>query len=400
MSKETEVFNYSVYGLQMGYEYDSNEMIWMRRPNHPFALYPQLMYDSIEGVPEETSILHCQQMIARRELTEMTSTEQKQEKPMKIFRPFDWNTPQKVGNIDAEMNAVESISCDQIECAATLRRSLRPKRSITSTPGAIKKRPNDMRRSVKRRSRMSLAIFQKPTKKYAPKTKKQKKETGHKCNQCSYKTTNKSDLVRHVQSHTGQKPFKCDICLKEFARKYNVKRHALTHGKEFALKCSICGHGFSREPQLKLHETKCTQNRLKCNLCEYVTLDKTRMVDHMRVHSRELPFECEFCAKRFNQKLNLKQHMRVHANRFPFQCSICRQGFSEQIQWNLHENSCKRRRYECYLCHFGSTYKSSLVNHMRIHTNAKTFPCTQCQKQFTRKQNLRRHMKIIHSENK
>lgn len=42
----------------------------------------------------------------------------------------------------------------------------------------------------------------------------------HKCNECNYSFAHKCLLKRHMNRHTGKKPFKCDQCDKFFARKY------------------------------------------------------------------------------------------------------------------------------------------------------------------------------------
>lgn len=78
------------------------------------------------------------------------------------------------------------------------------------------------------------------------------------------------------------------------------------------------------------------------------------------------PFKCEICENRYRQKSGLSCHMKSHGNLFPFQCSKCRKGFEEDYDWLSHENRCKTKSYECYLCgHQFQQRKATFMVHMR-----------------------------------
>ena len=63
----------------------------------------------------------------------------------------------------------------------------------------------------------------------------------------------------------------------------------------------------------------------------------------MRIHTKEKPYECDVCEKRFTESGSLKTHMRMHTNEM-FECDVCQKRF---------------------------TQASNLKSHMRIHTNEK-----------------------------
>lgn len=50
------------------------------------------------------------------------------------------------------------------------------------------------------------------------------------CFACGYFTYNRSNLVKHLRTHLGDKPFKCHICDYCSTQKVNLQSHLKTHG--------------------------------------------------------------------------------------------------------------------------------------------------------------------------
>jgi Zinc finger, C2H2 type len=68
--------------------------------------------------------------------------------------------------------------------------------------------------------------------KVEPQTNEGQDHGFYQCNTCK-KTYNRADhLIRHVRSHTHEKPYVCEICGKGFARPDLLKRHASGHEEE------------------------------------------------------------------------------------------------------------------------------------------------------------------------
>lgn len=45
------------------------------------------------------------------------------------------------------------------------------------------------------------------------------------CFSCTYHTSRKSDMIRHIRKHTGEKPYKCSYCEYTCTQNSNLKMH-------------------------------------------------------------------------------------------------------------------------------------------------------------------------------
>lgn len=68
----------------------------------------------------------------------------------------------------------------------------------------------------------------------------------------------------------------------------------------------------------------------KCLICDKKCTSKGILVNHMRKHTGEKPFVCEFCPYKSNQVCNLVVHIRGVHNIKPLSCSICNKRFNKR----------------------------------------------------------------------
>uniref|UniRef100_A0A8C7FCW6 C2H2-type domain-containing protein n=1 Tax=Oncorhynchus kisutch TaxID=8019 RepID=A0A8C7FCW6_ONCKI len=133
------------------------------------------------------------------------------------------------------------------------------------------------------------------------------------CSFCEKVLPNRAALSRHLQRHTGEKPYHCEECGKDYGSKTTLKIHNID-----------CGKRFSRRFDLIRHRAVHTgETPVICNLCGNSFVNKTTLRVHMRIHTGEKPYMCSLCGKGFTQKGSLTIHLRTHSGEKPYSCSHC-----------------------------------------------------------------------------
>ncbi|XP_075901117.1 uncharacterized protein LOC142900614 [Nelusetta ayraudi] len=116
--------------------------------------------------------------------------------------------------------------------------------------------------------------------------------------------------------------------------------------------------------------------------------------EHKKIHRAKKSHDCQKCGKSFSQKSDLSVHNRIHTGEKPFVCLTCGKRFARKDHCREHEGTHTDERHVCQECNKSFSMRTSLTRHMKVHTGEESQVCQECNQTFSLKKNLVRHMKI------
>ena len=170
--------------------------------------------------------------------------------------------------------------------------------------------------------------------------------------------------------------------------------------------CGKCERLFADEETLKTHLKSKHPDRSiikkhKCHFCSYSSDRLCNFKHHMLTHTKEKPFECSNCCKKFSQKSALKRHIRIHTKETPYECIECGKKFNQSSNLKKHKLTVhdKLQPHVCATC--GLTYAqfSNYQKHMLTHINAKSYSSKKCSASFDPSSDLGDHAITCHTRN-
>ena len=242
------------------------------------------------------------------------------------------------------------------------------------------------------------------------------------CEVCNVKLSSSRSLARHSKGQEHQKrlngelleanpddnekvqpdtdgKFSCDRCEQKLTNRWSLRRHI---GKKHANECQVCDVNLSSPQSLDRHSK--SQEHLK-----KINGEPTKPVTDAKVDP-DGKFPCSECEKKFNHRWSLKQHMAFHSG--DSTCKVCQTSFANVESLKRHEKSIEHQksaaepkvqadvdgRFPCNECEKIFSYRENLRLHIETHTGELESICDECGLTLSNQQSLNRHMENKHSK--
>ncbi|CRL04950.1 CLUMA_CG018264, isoform A [Clunio marinus] len=237
-----------------------------------------------------------------------------------------------------------------------------------------------------------------------------RKEFGNvKCSHCPTPIRSFDKFLKHLQYHMKPKTHECTKCRKIFPFDSKMIEHIKSHRRKFNDKviCPKCPGKFRNNKFLEIHDKikHCNQTLFMCPICAKSLSSEWALDNHIRyVHSTEdqRKHKCKFCPKKFTHKSKLNIHEATHSTERPFMCQICPARFKHKDGLVVHirrHDGTLPKNFKCDQCSIRFVDRHRLAQHLLTHSGIKPHQCNYCDRSYTSKGDLVKHLQKSHIGN-
>lgn len=207
------------------------------------------------------------------------------------------------------------------------------------------------------------------------------------CEFCSQSFEYYTDYLDHQNDHNGEAVFHCAKCKMTFLSKSQLAQHEKSH----KIPCEICGTLVQKQ-SMKLHLNKHT-DRFKCTQCPLTFSCGPLLRDHITARHMKLKLHCcDFCGKDFASKSSLVLHLKTHSDVREYKCGQCDYAGRTSVALRIHISKHENNTCICEYC--SKIFKSyrNLNDHLkRVHTSQKKHACEFCGMKFALRYLVEQH---------